>query len=345
MDTKHLSEREVRVLEEIVRNYILNATPTGSRSVSKRCNMNLSPASIRNIMGDLEEAGYITHPHTSAGRVPTDKGYRYYVDHLMERFELPEPICRQIHDNLAGTEPSDLHLLMEATSKALSTATHQLGVILAPKLSRGIFRHVHIFPPEPKRYCIHLTIDSGFVKTMAVELETDLSLSRLESACRAINERFSGKTLRELQEAGERIFEDVGEYEVRIIRLFIPTIHRMIAESDEWDVVAQGEANILLQPEFFKREAVGALVELLEEKRLLLHLLSSQSRPGDDGVAISIGGEIEDGQFRSFSIVSTGYQLGNMEGRLGIIGPKRMPYPLLVSAVDYTAKVLGEIYS
>ncbi len=343
METSPLSEREHQVLEAVVRNYILSATPTGSRFLSKQAQFDLSPASIRNIMADLEERGFIAQPHQSAGRVPTDKGYRYYVDRLMKLIELSDDNKKTIKESLVCAEPSDLHVLMEATSKALSRVTHQLGVILAPKLSKGLFRHLYIFPIDGQRVLLHLTIDNGFVKTMICEMTTEISTERLDRACEVINTRFCGMTLLDMSKK-EDIFSDVEPFELGIIRLFVPSIKKIIETEETESVYAEGETNIMIQPEFFARDRVGAIMEILEEKKLLMHMFETQ-QSSNSGVIIMIGGENQDGQLKSFSVIKTKYQVGNMEGSLGVIGPKRMPYPFLISAVDYTAKLLGELYS
>jgi heat-inducible transcriptional repressor len=341
---EQLTEREHHVLEAVVRNYILSASPTGSRFLSKQAEFDLSPASIRNIMSDLEDRGFIAQPHTSAGRVPTDKGYRYYVDRLMKLIDLSDEVKKQIKDSVIKAEPSDLHLLMEATSQALSRVTHQLGVILAPKLSKGVFRHLYIFPIDAHRVLLHLTVDAGFVKTMFCELTTEIAPERLERACRVINERFYGMTLFDMCRDEQSIFSDVGSYELGVIRLFVPSIKKIIESEEKDPIYAEGETNIMLQPEFFSKDNVGAVIEILEEKKLLMHLFENE-QPNKPGVIIMIGGENQDGQLKSFSVVKTTYRMGRMEGSLGVIGPKRMPYPFLVSAVDYTAKLLGELYS
>jgi heat-inducible transcriptional repressor len=344
MNKEILSEREHHVLEAVVRNYILSASPTGSRFLSKQPDFDFSPATIRNIMGDLEDRGFISQPHTSAGRIPTDKGYRYYVDLMMKSMELPAEVKDQIKNYLVCVEPSDLRLLMEATSKALSRATHQFGIILAPKLSSGIFRHVHIYAIESQRVLMHVTIDSGFVKTMVLELKTELSPARLERACQVINERFFGLTLEDMLAKEDTAFENVESYELGLVRLFVPSIKKLIESERDETVFTEGETNIVVQPEFFSKDQVSGIIEILEEKKLLLHLFE-KGDANNPGVIISIGRENEDGQLQSFSVVKTRYQVGHLEGTLGVIGPKRMPYPFLVSAVGYTAKLLGEMYS
>ncbi len=343
MIEEKLSEREHHVLEAVVRNYILSASPTGSRFLSKQPDFDFSPATIRNIMGDLEDRGFVAQPHTSAGRIPTDKGYRYYVERMMTLTELPGEVKTQIKETLVRVEPSDLHLLMEATTKALSRATHQMGIILAPKLSHGVFRHVHIYPIDSQRVLLHLTIDSGFVKTMVLELKTEISPQRLEQACQLINERFYGLTLSDMLKKEDSAFESVEPYELGIVRLFVPSIKKMIEAEQADTVYTEGETNVVLQPDFASKDEVSAIIEILEEKSLLLHLFE-KDRVNKTGVIISIGGENTDGQLQSFSVIKTQYKVGHLEGTLGVIGPKRMPYPLMVSAVDYTAKLLGEMY-
>ncbi|MFP4418433.1 MAG: heat-inducible transcriptional repressor HrcA [Chitinispirillaceae bacterium] len=341
---KNLSDREERILQTIVRNYILSANPTSSRFIAKQPGFSLSAATVRNVMGDLEEKGFITHPHTSAGRVPTDKGYRYYVDNVMDCEYLTPELQSGIKKELKLIDPSDLHMVMEATSRALSKATRQLGIILAPRLHSAVFRHVYIHEIGGGRFLMNLTIDSGFVKTVVVEIRSQVDPQQLSLVCQLINERFQGMTLLDMCKAGDQAFSDIEKCQLGVIRLFVPSIKRLIAESDSEEIYTQGETNILLQPEFFDKEKVGAIIEILEEKNLLMHLVDTQSCESGR-VIVSIGGEIENGQFSSFSIVKTKYQIGNMEGSLGVIGPKRMPYPLLVSAVDYTARTLDELYS
>jgi heat-inducible transcriptional repressor len=263
---------------------------------------------------------------------------------MMKSIELPGEVKSQIKEMLINVEPSDLHLLMEATSKALSRATHQMGIILAPKLGHGVFRHVHIYPLESQRVLLHMTIDSGFVKTMVLELKTEISPVRLEQACQVINERFFGMTLSNMLKKEDSIFGSVEPYELGIIRLFVPSIKKLIEAETADTVYTEGETNIMVQPEFASRDHLGAIIEILEEKHLLLHLFEKE-QVNKSGVIISIGGENAEGQLQSFSVVKTKYHVGHLEGTLGVMGPKRMPYPFLVSAVDYTAKLLGQMYA
>jgi len=344
MADNELTTREQQILEAIVRNYVVSAAPTGSRFLSKNSEVGLSPASIRNVMGDLEEKGYICQPHTSAGRIPTDKGYRLYVDTLMQNAVLPEEQKEKITQIIESANHSDLHVLMDATSKALSMVTDQLGLILSPRLSHGVFRHLHIFEIEPHRFMLQLTIDSGFVRTMTVELQSDIPAVNLEQACNSINQRFYGMRLHEINEHEGTIFTDVELASLGVIRLFVPSLKKMMQADESGEIFTEGTTNIVLKPEFGNREQMGAVIEILGEKKMLMHLLNIENDIGDK-VVISIGGENKNGVFESFSILKAKYKIGTLEGTLGVMGPKRMPYPFVISAVDYTAKLLGSIRS
>lgn len=343
MEREELTEREHLVLDAVVRNFILSAAPTGSRYLSKQKGFDLSPASIRNVMYDLEERGFIAQPHTSAGRVPTDKGYRYYVDRIMKYTEISEGTKDLIRNTMVAVDKSDLHLLLEAASKALSRATNQLGVILAPRISKGILKQLYLFEIEPGRYVLNVALESGFVKTVVVEFKTGVSHERLELACRIISAKFSGKPLEQMTCDDDGTFSDVSELELGIIRLLVPSIQKLVHSDEAEMVFAEGKTNVLIQPEFFNRERVGAVIEILEEESLLVHLFETPESEGR--VFISIGEENRQDQLQSFSIIKTGYRVGSMVGSLGVIGPKRMLYPYLVPTVEYTAKVLGELHS
>ena len=342
MELEVLSEREHQVLDAIVRNYILSASPTSSRYLSKQKGFDLSSASIRNVMYDLEERGFIAQPHTSAGRVPTDKGYRYYVDRLMQYIDIPEVTKDSIRKTLVAVDKSDLHLLLEAASKALSRTTNQLGVILSPRICSGILRGMHLFPIQSNRYLLNLALDSGFIKTMVVEFETEIPQERLECACKILAAKFTGKELQDMCNADDRHFSDIPDFELGIIRLLVPSIRKIIRGKDA-SIFTEGETNVLLQPEFFSRERVSAVIEIFAEKRLLMHLFETPER--EEEVMITIGGENRENQLQSFSIIKRSYRVGSMVGSLGVIGPKRMPYPYLVSTIEYTARVLSELHS
>ncbi|MCX7726840.1 MAG: heat-inducible transcriptional repressor HrcA [Chitinispirillaceae bacterium] len=336
-----LSERESKILEAIVQNYILRAKPTSSRYLSKHSGFNLCSASIRNIMADLAERGFITHPHISAGRIPTDYGYRYYVDRIMSYTELPEEIKENIKNTLINVDPSDIHQLLETASKALSQVTKQLGVIIAPKIENAILSEIYIFNVGEKKFILNVAFKQGFIKSLLLEFESAIPYEQLEKASRILTAKFTGRRVAELLASEENLYSEIREIEPKTIRLLIPSLRKMVQENSEAEIFTEGETNVLLQPEFSDRKQISMIVEILEEKKLLMHLF--QPEQDEDDVVVKIGNENKQEILSYFSIIKTKYRMGNMIGSLGIIGPKRMPYPLLISAVKYTADLLGRI--
>jgi len=341
MNLQRLSQREVEVLEIIVRNYIVSGSPTGSRVISKLPGYP-SAATIRNTMGDLEEKGYITHPHTSAGRIPTDLGYRYYVDKLVKSRKLPRKIQNEIKSQLLKTDPTDLNLVLSTAGEVVSQVTENLGVVLAPTIDEARFRHLHVYEISPGRLVMNLTFDSGFVKSMVVELSTALSKKRLQAATQIINSRYDGLKLSEIISAGKETLSDIEPMELGVVQLFVPSITSMMQSISSQRIILEGESNIVRHPEFFDEKGLEAIIEIINKKEMLLHVFSQDTHRGQ--VTISIGGEHLNGKFESFSIVKTGYQIGELTGSLAVIGPKRVPYDLLSSTVEYTAQVLGHIF-
>lgn len=335
---QQLSERQHSILNHVIQDYILTAKPVSSRSISKRKNINLSAASVRNVMSDLEEMGFIESPHTSAGRVPTDLGYRYYVDGIKEITDLSTQEKEAIQQTVETAH--GLEEVMEITTLALSKITRQLGVAVAPNFNRGIFHKIDFVQLSATKILLILALQSGMVKTVMMEIDTDLDLDELKKICGIFNERFCSRTLGDIQQNINDSLKNLEEKQLGIIRLFIPCVEQLFEETSESNIHTSGVHAMLAQPEFMNQRMIGTVMEFIEDKNVLVHFLSRQGKGG--GVSISIGGENESGQFRSFSIVSSGYKVGNMQGSLGVIGPTRMPYPKLISAVDYTARLLEE---
>lgn len=336
-----LSERESKILEAIVQNYILRAKPTSSRYLAKHSGFNLCAASIRNIMADLADRGFITHTHVSAGRIPTDYGYRYYVDKIMGYTELPEEIKNSIKNTLISVDPSDIHQLLETASRALSQVTKQLGVIVAPKIENALISEIYVLNVGERKFILNVAFKEGFIKSLLLEFESTIPYEQLEKASRFLTEKFTGKKVGELLALEEKIYGEVREIEPKVIRLLIPSFRKMVQENSEAEIFTEGETNVLLQPEFFDKKQISMIIEILGEKKLLMHLF--QPKEDEDDVVVKIGYENKDEILSYFSIIKTKYRMGNMIGSLGVIGPKRMPYPLLISAVKYTADLLGRI--
>ena len=339
MEREALSERERTILSTIIRDYLVMAEPEGSRVLSRKSGLDLSPASIRNIVSDLEDKGLVEQPHTSAARVPTDKGYRYYVDYLVELSELTGEEKGKI-EKQCESAPGGFESVAAATARILSSLSHQLGLVLSPRMYTGVFRKLSILEVAEKKLMMVLTIESGLLNSIMVEVETELPAEGLKAAVDFINQRLAGRKLADIQlHLAEMIFTDDQE-KIGTIRLFVDKYQSLSDFPVDKIIHLSGAANILGQPEFGKKEEIEAIVELMEDKEMLIHLLDK--RKLKEGVYVTIGGENTDGQFRSYSIVSSSYNVGGVSGAVGIIGPRRMAYSRLIPVVGYTAEVLSK---
>lgn len=338
-NNKILHERQHNILSTVIQEFILTAEPVGSRTISKKANIGLSPATIRNVMSDLEETGFLEQPHTSAGRIPTDKGYRYYVNFLMKQEELTDQEKNTIESYMVHA--SEVDEVLELASRALGKVTHQLGIALSPRFEKGIFKKIEFVQLSSSRILLVLALKSGIAKTMTVEINTQIDPEKLYAICSVLNERFSERSIADIRKTiKESVFGINEGSNMGVIRLFIPSVEQLFSNSMCLNLHTSGIPVVLSQPEFLNKSMIETIVELLENKNTLIHLLSEREKK--QGACITIGGENQNGEFKSFSIVTSNYSIGAMKGTLGVIGPTRMPYPKLVSAIDYTVKTLEE---
>jgi heat-inducible transcriptional repressor len=341
MSNEELNEREKNILRFIIQQFILTANPVGSRNITKKYDIGFSPATVRNIMSDLENSGFIDHPHTSAGRIPTDKGYRFYVDSLMDVQKLHSSEMGLINKSLDSTL-TETDELLRVASNLLSSITHQIACVTYPKLESGIFEKIQIIQLTSLRILVVITIKSGLVKTITLELNSDLKTAQLTPVEQLLNERLSGLSLREIRETFKERFKDVGEDEHPIIRLFVDSIDKIFKDDTRGErALITGAKNVLKQPEFENPESFQSVIELIEDKDIIIHILE---KSGDDKeVFISIGSENENQKLKEYSFISKKYELGEITGTLGIVGPKRMEYSKVIAIVDYVGKMISEI--
>lgn len=342
METEELNPREKAILRSIVHQFILTATPVGSRNIAKKYDIGFSPATVRNIMADLEDSGYINHPHTSAGRVPTDKGYRYYVDSLMnvEKLNVKE---KELIDNRLNQIADEADDLVKVTSKLLSAITKQIACVTYPNLESGILEKLQIISLTSTRILVVISIKSGLIKTITMELDTEMKESQIESVQSLLNEKLSGLSLEEIRNTFKERFANVDENQKPIIRLFIDSVDKLFKDDIKSDrLIVTGAKNIIQQPEFENPEYFQSIIELIEDKDVIIHIMEKSSESKKEEVYISIGSENKEKKLKEYSLVSKEYKYGEISGTLGIIGPKRMEYSKIVAIVDYLAKVLSE---
>ncbi len=343
MGHEELSDREKLILRSIIQQFILTASPVGSRFITKKYDIGFSPATVRNIMADLEESGFIGHPHTSAGRIPTDKGYRFYVDSLMEIQKIRNSEKGIINKSL-DIEQVETDEILRLTTSILSNITKQLACVTYPRIDSGILAKLQIVSLSSSRILIVISIKGGLVKTITMEVDSEIKPAQIESVQNLLNERLCGLTFKEIRTTLSERFRDVEEDQRPVIRLFVDSVDKIFKDVNSKDnVYLTGASNIIKQPEFENPEKFPGIVELIENKDIIIHILDKGSDTAHDQVFISIGSENEDRKLEEYSFISKEYSIEGTSGTLGIIGPKRMEYSKVVAIVDYMAKMLSEI--
>lgn len=341
VNPEQLSERERDILRHVVHNYIQTAVPIGSRYISKRFEKQLSPATIRNVMADLEDLGFLSHPHTSAGRVPTDLGYRYYVDFLMEVNALSgrqkDEIEKQLDPGL-GSET-----LLRETSRLLGKISKQLSIVSSPHVASGVFEKLELIPIATSKLLVVISIRSGLVKTIMLEVGVEIPRHSLEQITRLLNERLAGLTLQQVRETFAERVRDVQNDKTGLVRLFIDSVDKLFDDVKEHDKVhISGTQNMIDQPEFGDPRNFRSVIELIENDDIIVHLLEKHDELEKDFV-ITIGAENNDEKAKEYSVVTATYNLEGVMGRVGIIGPRRLDYAKAVPLVDYVAKSIARL--
>jgi heat-inducible transcriptional repressor len=339
-----LTDREKEVLKYVVENFIRIASPIGSRSVSKKTDLHLSSATIRNVMSDLEEMDLLNTPHTSAGRIPTDKGYRYYVDMLMnsEKLNLEEEyrIKSQFDDmNMNIVESRDLYI---ETSRILGKITHLLSVVSQPLMSKGVFDKLEFVSLASNKILVVLNIRSGMVKTVIMEIDSEIPKSKLDDLSSFLNERLQGLTLDQIRVSVAERVKDYNCKEPELIRLFVNSLDKLYTDEEKGNrIYVGGTGDLIMQPEFEDPKNFKEIINLAEDKNLVIHIFQN-SLKSDNEVLISIGSENEEERLKNYSVVTTSYNAGNVKGNIGVIGPKRMNYARMISLLQYTSKIINE---
>ncbi|NBQ68756.1 MAG: heat-inducible transcriptional repressor HrcA [Nitrosomonadaceae bacterium] len=336
-----LNERAQILLKTLVERYIHEGQPVGSRALSKFSGLDLSPATIRNVMADLEEMGLVASPHTSAGRVPTPKGYRLFVDTLLVVKALDKVELNHLENHLHPDNPSRL---INVASQLLSDLTRFAGVVVTPKRKGAVFRYIEFMALSEKRILLIIVTPEGDVQNRIIFTNTPYSQSDLIEAGNFINQHYAGCTLDEIR---GRVNTELKQLRGEMISLMSAAIEAggdAINESSE-AVVLAGERN-LLQIDDLSDNLISLkkLFELFERKTKLLQLLELSRQA--HGVKIFIGGESDVSSLEEFSVVTAPYEIeGEIVGTVGVIGPRRMAYERVIPIVDITAKLLSSSLS
>jgi heat-inducible transcriptional repressor len=345
-----LTPRERRVLEAVIQTYVQTAEPAGSRVISRRFGLGVSPATIRNTMSDLEEKGFLSHPHTSAGRVPTDKAYRAYVDSLLNAPASTIVIAERdrLREDIAGSS-STIETILRRAAQSLGVLTQELGVALGPRLDASVLRRLELVRVSGERLLLVLTLDRAVVRTVFVEVPGVLADTAVDEVTRVLNERLAGHTLRDLRTSvAERLRDSSTKPEAsELLNIFVQEGEHLLDAAlpmSEGSVIV-GQASLLAtQPEFGGAESLRRLLTLTEEPARLADALRRKHQ-GDEkpGVSITIGAEHGDPQFDQFTVVTAEYHVGALAGVIGVIGPTRMPYDKVISLVQHTSRLLSDL--
>ena len=335
--------REAAILKSVIREHILSGEPIGSRTVSRTRRLDISPATIRNVMAALEERGWLQQPHTSAGRVPTDRAYRWYVDQVVGVARMPAGQTEQIERALASNCGEIADLLSE-TSRQLSRYSNHVGLVLAPRLERILVEQIEFVRLEGRRVVAILVGRSGVVHNRILELSEPVEQRDLDLAGSYLSTEFHGRTLTEIrEELHRRISEERAAYD-RLVAASLELGRRAVEAESATDVFVNGASNLLETPEFADPAKIKALMQALERKRSLVELLSRVLEEG--GVQVVIGEEQPSAGLSDCSLVAASYGAGGrVMGTLGIVGPKRMEYARTIALVDCLAGVLGRFFS
>jgi len=336
-----LSSRDRKILQAIILDYIQTAEPVGSRTVSKKYKMELSPATIRNVMADLEEMGFLKQPHTSAGRVPTARAFRFYVDSILEVRQLSKADQELIKKGLSQ-EKKDINEILKRASSLLSLLSKQTGVVLAPRFGSNVFRHIEFIKLREKKVLVIIVTKSGEVQNRLIEADEPMAQEELDKYSRYLNEIMAGLSL---IEAKRKIVEELKKEKVLFDKLTFQALKlskKALEGEEEGDLYIEGKTNLLKFPEFADLEKMRAILETFEEKTKIVKLLDKALNA--HGIQIFIGAENEYSEMKDCSLIAAPYSKENFTlGTLGVIGPMRMDYSTIIPIVDYTARILSKI--
>ncbi len=330
-----LDDRAKLLLKALVERYIADGQPVGSRTLSRASGLELSPATIRNVMSDLEELGLIASPHTSAGRVPTARGYRLFVDTMLtvQREQLPS----------ASLAPDQPQRVIANAAHLLSNLSHFVGVVMAPRRS-SVFRHIEFLRLSEKRYLVIIVSPEGDVQNRVVFTESDYTQTQLVEAANFLNANYAGLAIEQVRERLQGEVEQLRAEIGQLMQAAVQVTSEALSESQD-EVVISGERNLLAVSDFSSDMThLRRAFDLFEQKTQLMRLLDISSQA--EGVRIYIGGESQVVPFEELSVVSAPYEVdGQVVGTLGVIGPTRMPYDRMIQIVDITSKLVSNALS
>jgi heat-inducible transcriptional repressor len=338
-----IEDRKQRILQAVIHLYIKTGKPVGSSAIGEAFPLSLSPASIRHVLGELEREGLLTHPHTSAGRIPTDKGYRVYVDSLAEiqRLALGEETRLREEYEIRMRE---IEQVMLSTSRILSTLSRCTGFILAPRLEDSLLRHLELVLLDPNRLLAILVSESGHVRhEVFISNNNSYDHELVRQLNSLLNERLRGLSFPDIRSQISLFLSDLEQHHMNTWQMVKEISNRLFTAGEETELYVDGANNILSFPEFQDSRHLNQLVHFMDTRKTLAEILTRELQGPNAGPRVKIGRENQTPELEEFSVVSSTYaQSGRPVGVLGILGPKRMEYDKMIAIVNAVSGLLNQ---
>ena len=338
-----LSERQIKILKVIIRTYMETGEPVGSRTISKASDLNLSSATLRNEMSDLEEMGYILQPHTSAGRIPSDKGYRFYVDHLM--MEKDQEVTEMKEFVIEKTEK--MEQVLKTIAKLLAANTNYATIVSAPQAQRGKVKFIQLSNVEPGKVLATIMLDGNIVRNKIIRTNQDLDQEIMLKLNILLNGSLNGLSLEQINLVTIAKLKEQAGIHSEVVSSVLDAVAEAMQEDEELEIYTSGATNIFKYPELSDSQRASDLISAFEEKQDLkdLFINSETGEPGT-GIQVYIGDESPIRQMRDCSVVTATYELGDgIHGTVGIVGPKRMDYKMVMDNLKTLKVQLDEIFN
>lgn len=338
-----LDDRKIRVLYAIINSHILSAEPIGSRTISKDYDLGVSSATIRNEMSDLEEQGYLNKPHSSSGRVPSDKAYRLYVDEIL-RIKKPtiDLIKKDKIKQILSKESREIEQLIQNSAKVLSALTSYTAIAISPQAKQSRLKHIQLIPIDSRQTLMVIVSNSGVVKNSIFRLDEEVPEDEVVIISGFLNDKLKGLTIDEITEQiNIGVFKQVFEFKA-ILDIVLPIISQSLLDIDTIDVYSDGITNILNFPEYKDLEKAKSFISFIENKELLVDLMLKN--PLEKDIEITIGNENIYSSIKDCSLITATYRLGDKTiGKIGVIGPTRMDYLRLIDIIQLFSVNITEI--
>ena len=337
-----LSDRKLAILKAVIDDYIMTGLPIGSRTISKKHGIEFSSATIRNEMADLEELGFLVQPHTSAGRIPSHKAYRYYVDRLMKVVKLnpmeAENIKRYFQDRM-----SEVNEVVEKAAQALSDTTHHISMVLKPQLKQSVIKRIQIVKITERKAILLVVTDAGLVTDTVIVVPEGMSSDYMEMISVLLTEKLSQKTLEDAESNLRRSLEENLRLSREFVQDLVLAIETSVEPQGEKGIVLGGTQNIIEYPDFMSIEKAKSFISVLQTKEMLYDMMKKATRLE---FSVTIGQENEVKELQDLSVVTATYKVGGKSlGSFGVIGPTRMDYSKVISILGFVSQSLNSILS